>query len=546
MINSTTMNVARAGSHSRWFDAFALLAIAGSLWNWLNPAWLSPGRPRLVYVSPNGSDWFSTGSETSPVATITEALRRVGRSGTVRLLDGEYAERVHVRHGGVNGNPLVIEAANPGKAIVSWRSEARLPVASDWKEEGDGIHSADARWPVYWIRDGDRSLLHVPYGGVDHLRQLVTRPKSDSAFTNSEGRLFVFLKGKHPRDCRLETHREVPVPREWGVHKSSNLWIEADDVVIRGIAFDFGVGSAIRIRGADRVRVENCAFTAASHGIRVDGREARRLTVERCLYHNYPQGLWSTEWLDWKEMYACYSDNSLLKASGSIVRVSRCVAVHCADGVHVSPLSQGSVEESVVQGNWIGFTTDDGLELDGSARHLVVTSNLLLDCFVGISCSPVREGPVRIGENVCWNRGISGENAHLKWVFPARLGTETRNVEVKGNLFVGGTPSYWGPDVTMINTEVRDNLFATKKQAEVPWPMSVRASENEMVPIVSPDDLSPGPFARRLETTQDASRWRSLIESIRERPGPDWWNYGKSASTKEIAAFEIKLPERRR
>jgi hypothetical protein len=533
----------RSHRHTLWFDAFALLAFVGSLWNWLGSGWLSLGRPDVVYVSPSGSDWLSTGSETSPVATITEALRRVATSGRVRLLDGEYTERVHVRRGGERTKPLVIEAVNPGRAGVTWKSEDRLPIATGWKEEGDGVYSADVRWPVYWVRDGERSLLHVPYGGLEHLRRLVRLPAADGAFANSDGRLFVFLNGRHPGESVLETHREVPAPREWGVHKSSNVWIEADDVVVRGIAFDFGIGSAIRIRDADRVRVENCAFTAASHGIRVDGGEARHLEVDRCLYHNYPQGSWSTGWLNWEQMYACYSDNGLLKAPMSIVQVSGSVAVHCADGMHVSSASADQSERSIVKENWIAFTTDDGLELDGPGRNLTVQSNLLLDCFVGISSSPVREGPVVIRENVCWNRAEAGENAHLKWLTPPRQGKETRNMTIEDNLFVGGTPCWWRPEVAVIDTEVLNNLFAARKEREDAWPASVQLKDNELHAIDDPGDLSPRHFEKHMAASGNALQWKALVSAIQVRPGPDWWDFGRYAATTELAGFASQLLE---
>lgn len=513
------------------FDAFALLAIGAAFV-------LGFGLPlqekdHVVYVSPTGSDWFSDGSQTSPLATITEALRRVADSGKVRLLDGAYVERVHIRHGGAEDRPLIIEAVNPGQAVLTWKSDTGLPVLGEWKSEGDGIYSVDTQWPVYWMREGERSVLRVPDGKLDYLRRLVTLPGSDNAFTNADGRLFIYLKGRTPGDCDLETHREVPPPREWGVLKSSNMWIEAGDVHIRGIHFDFGIGSGIRVRKVSGIRVENCAFTGASQGVRVDSPEASNLSVDRCLYHNFPQGDWSPEWLNWKQMYACYSDNGLLNAYGSDVRVTNSIVVHCADGMHISPHKPDG--RSSIHGNWIGFTSDDGLELDGLACNITVSSNLFLDCFVGVSCSPVRQGPVHLRENVLWNRSTSG--AHLKWVFSPRIATETRNVDAERNLFVGGTPSFWRPEIAVKEMRLSENLFALRKRSDKPWPDSVEIIETEILALDEGHDLSPWELKRQTERAGPWPQWGAVIKGINQHPGPAWWHFSTSEATRKLEEF---------
>jgi hypothetical protein len=530
----------------RRFDVAAIAMVLVGAWIACPPGWIPGLAAPDVYVSPDGSNWNSGRSSNEPVQTIAEALRRVSTGGRVWLLEGIYRERVHVRKGGTPNQPLTIAAEHPGQAVLTWSCEEGLPLRSDWRPEGDGIYSALIAWPQYWIRDGDESLLRLTFGGLEGLRKIARRPGHRGAFVQIGDELFVCLSdGRKPEN--LVGHREAPLPGEWGEHKSANLWLEADHLRISGIRFEFGIGSGIRVWDADDVLIDDCAFSMATAGIRADAGASTpsQLRLERCLYENYPQGEWLHGWLSWAEIYGWLSNTSLIRAPGMPINVSQCVAVHCADALQVSP-TPGS-GESRVSHNWIGFTSDDAIELDGSASHLTIDSNLMYDCFVGLACSPVKTGPMRALKNVSWNDASWPAGAHLKFKNPwhdahGRVAA-IRNVTVNDSLFVGKRRMYWAENEPLESIAITDVLFVDSEAPDRDWPRGITETRVRSVALAADERPTTPEIAKRIVEPGGWSvdRFREIVGPVCEVAGPSWWRMKSHAATRDLAEFVDEL-----
>jgi parallel beta-helix repeat protein len=76
--------------------------------------------PRAWHVSPAGRD-DATGETGSPLLSIQDAVDRAGPGDTILLEAGVYIEPVRFDHGGVEGRPITLRAAERWKAILDGR-----------------------------------------------------------------------------------------------------------------------------------------------------------------------------------------------------------------------------------------------------------------------------------------------------------------------------------------------------------------------------------------------------------------------------------------
>lgn len=225
----------------RHFLLLVPVAVAAlALWNPLL-SWLRDG---VIYVSPQGSDWYSGRSPGSAVATIQRAADMVAAGETILILPGVYREEVRVRNGGAPGKPVIFRAAHPGTVTISGAAPDAMVERLDWRNEGGKIWSAATPWPIYHAVGDGENFFHVRWaagaegdkvyhwvgteGRVARLRELVSRPKAWGAFAWEQGRLYVaFADGRSPRDHTLQINRAIPRPyASWSI-RSANVWVEA-------------------------------------------------------------------------------------------------------------------------------------------------------------------------------------------------------------------------------------------------------------------------------------------------------------------------------
>lgn len=488
--------------------------------------------PSVVVVSTDGSDFF-LGTQGWPVHTVQAGLDRVRHGGTVLIEAGTYAERVHIRRGGSVGKPTTLAAREPGKVCLTWFTDP-VSLQSDWKSEG-GLLVRKVDWPVARVRVNGEEC-YFTHSGLKSLKDLISRPNAMAACTYEAGQLYLYVPAGMALDSEVVWNREVPEPREWGQHRSANIWIEADHVLVKGLHLQGGVGSAVRIWNANGISITDCAFSGADFGVdatNVAG-EVPRVAVQQCLYHNYPQHLWRREWLNWGDVYANYANSCLIKSTRGGATVSRNVVTHFGDGLQLTADSNRK-SETQASHNWLAFGTDDSLEAEGAAVDIDFHSNVVVDCHESLGLSPVTEGPVMIRGNLFMHPHIELNGAQIKFVPPERRRHEVIcNIHILQNQFVGNWLCWYAPDVQCADIEIRENRFSVRRQNSPPVPTGVSLEGNDVT--VLPEQPAGLPIE---EMQLDPQLLRRLdIQSV---PGPSWWNWDEQSATRELAEVRLKL-----
>lgn len=500
--------------------------------------WTPPG---VVYVSTRGSIFSDGRSPATAYGSIQQALDHALPGDRICVLSGTYQERLHFRRSGTVEQPVRLEAECPGAVTVTWECALESALNSQWRDEGDGIISAFVLWPIYRIRLGEVQLYREPFGGPEKLRQLILRPDARSSFCYHQERLWVWLDSAS-RDYRTElvTHPRAPEPQEWGEFRSANLTIEAEHVQVCGIDFQMGVGASVLLHQADQVQIADCAFSGANCGVMTlpDSGYERHVRLDRCLYQNYPQYSWRQKWLSWDELYAGYATSSLISSDWDQVTVSNCLVVHAGDGVRISNSGQRSTAQAIIDRNLIALGTDDAFEIEGPARNIRVTKNLVFEFHESLGLSPVEQGPVEIFENVFLHQqgGINGAQVKLINRKPDDRGI--RNIRIQGNLFVGEWLCWSGGEVE--NVTVTQNAFVTNQKTDPPWPLGLHEAENVYLERKLPgtarsDTLVSAELAESMTRGYAASQTLPIISS--EFPatvGPVWWKADEHAATRGV------------
>ncbi len=99
------------------------------------------------HVSKSGNDCFE-GTKERPFLTISRAARVAEAGDTVTVHAGIYREWVSPEHGGTEKARIVYQAAGDGEARITGAE----PVA-DWREEGNGVWSAEIENALFSVRN---------------------------------------------------------------------------------------------------------------------------------------------------------------------------------------------------------------------------------------------------------------------------------------------------------------------------------------------------------------------------------------------------------
>ena len=365
----------------------------------------------------------------------------------------------------------------------------------------------------------------------------MARPGAWPAFAWKAGRIHLSLpEGHDPRRARVMVNALAPPPREWGIWKATNVWVEASHLRFEGLRFDFGVGSSLHLWNADDVAVVDCAFSGADVGVNASGgvRATAGLRVERCLFENYPQGEWSREWLSSKEVYAFFSRSRLVACANGGTFIRGNLVVHGGDGMAVTTGENPLVRGTVVSGNLIAYCTDDAIEFDGFARDIRFEGNLVYDCHESLGVSPVLAGPVIIERNLFLHPhgGLNGAQVKLMNPWANRRPPHNgriRNVAIRRNAFVGNWLC-WTDGRPVEDVLVAGNHFSVQHQAEPPWPAGVVESRNLYETLPEGGYPNPGTDRRRLVDPVTGEPWRM------RRPGPAWLDWSSIPATRRLAS----------
>ena len=519
-----------------------LIAMAAALFSAQRTIrWSAPG---IVYVSPDGAFLSDGRSPATAFRTIQRALDQAQPGDTIRVMDGVYFERLHVRRGGAVREPVIIEAANPRGAVISWECPLTDAVSGPWSDEGGDIFSAPTAWPIYRIHAGDATLYREPFGGIRKLRLLISRDHAWNSYCYEDGRVYVWLsEGTRAGLAAITTHRRVPEPREWGEFRSANITVEASHVELRGLSFRFGIGAGILLRNADFVDVSNSAFCGATYGVlTVPGNSSNlHLGLHQCLYHNYPQYHWRQGWLSWDEVYAGYSSSSLLATNVDHVTVNQCCVVHFGDGLRVSNKGDNEDSEAILSENLIALGTDDAFEIEGPARNVRIHHNLVYECHESLGLSPVEIGPVTVEGNLFVHRQDGLNGAQVKLINRKSAKENIRNVLLQENLFVGNWLCWSAGSVN--DVRVTRNSFVVNRRAEPAWPAGVVEVGNDYFErsnirlAANPSSISDSEaeIAAGIQVAcKQNSALASLSDLLRNSAGPDWWAGDKHPATLSV------------
>ena len=254
----------------------------------------------VLHVSPSGDD-ANPGTEAAPLGSFTTAMQRAlehksqGVGVKVLLHDGIYRESIGGDESGITGMspepdtdaPLVIEAVNPGRAILSgseirtgWTQDGEV-WSADWPHRmGAGEHFQGPRMrPVAFER-------HLVFVDGAMLRQVMSRNalRPGTFFIDEEETNSVYVHPSAPTDLN-EANVETAVRQKLlFLHSIRN-------VVVRGLVFEHdnqpygrlslargGWGAPLFFRDAQNILIEDCLIrNNSSVGLQL--RAARDVTI---------------------------------------------------------------------------------------------------------------------------------------------------------------------------------------------------------------------------------------------------------------------------
>jgi hypothetical protein len=186
----------------------------------------------------------------------------------------------------------------------------------------------------------------------------------------------------------------------------------------------------------------------------------------------------------------------------------------------------------------IALGTDDAFEIEGPARNIRVTRNLVFEFHESLGLSPVEQGPVEIFENVFLHQqgGING--AQVKLINRKSDDRGIRNIRIEGNLFVGEWLCWSSGEVE--NVTVTKNAFVTNQKTDPPWPLGLHEAENVYLERKLPgtarsDTMVSAELVESMNRGYAAQKTLSVISSeVPGSVGPVWWRADEHAATRGV------------
>lgn len=181
-------------------------------------------------------------------------------------------------------------------------------------------------------------------------------------------------------------------------NRDNACFIDDEGVVIRNDAGIY-LGTVGKVPGPKNIVIERCyihdpnGHSNAWHGIREIGR------AKGVPYHFWhpqgPQGVYMR------------SRGGLVIRYNDVVGTDRHRLHDLLGGFNNGKIDGGMNTDADVYGNYLAFSQDDGLEMDGGQCNIRLYNNRIEQARVGISTAPNKKGPSYLIRNVIFNLGDS-------------------------------------------------------------------------------------------------------------------------------------------
>ncbi len=392
-----------------------------------------------IYVdqsNPAASD-SNPGTQSEPFATIgralTSAASNIANGARIEIGDGTYREALSLSAFSVSDPaPLIIEAMNPGQAVVSGAD-----VWTGWQSQSGGtyVHAWPYTWgnaptPAYWpTLQPIVTRREMVFVNKVQLTQVLSLPlPGPGTFNVVDGSTITIWPpaGTDMSSAVVEVSTRaglLVMPR--GI---SNL-------VLRGLVFEYdntavnAVGNAaVKLIGGSNILVDDCAFNQNNwDALSLSGNPVSRVTIQNSEADgNGENGIAMSKVENLLFQNDQTSSNNWRGAAGGFVGFD-------ADGMKITRIHDASLVNYVSSYNQTG-----GLWLDTDSRNVTISNsqfcgNLTNGFFVEASEGPVNLQNVLLLRNV--SNGIQVANATNFAV------TNSIAYGNKAGTFIGGSDS---------------------------------------------------------------------------------------------------------
>ena len=347
------------------------------------------------YVAPDGG---GTDCSLPAPCSLGEGLSRAGPGDEVVLRGGVYYEgELSIPRSGAPDAPIVIRS-HPGEdAILDGADPARFA----WMDQGEGIYQTtiNVKDPHLVAAGGERLY---PYGRLSDLKALSRD-----------------LPGFHAKGKTLSVHladgvdpSRVPMAVS---RYDCAFSVDQDFIIFQDLTFrHYGRASyakAIFLDNASENVVQGCTFALNNQGVNIKHDSHRNVIQDNEFYDSIFDWSWDAvkQGAQFVEAGGVHV-NEPATGRGNVIR--RNVFHDMFDGFHVCPAkTAGVTSETDVYENVVFRVGDDGMETDGRCRNVRIWGNTFHDVLIGVSLSPVYDGPTYVLRNVIHHTG-AGNNRH--------------------------------------------------------------------------------------------------------------------------------------
>ena len=395
----------------------------------------------VVYVdqsNPAASD-RNPGTQAQPLLTISAALviaqNNIASGTKIEIGPGIYRESIDLS-GFTTSNPapLIIEAINPGTAIISgadvwnggWQPQSSGTYTHPWPYSW-GDAPSPSRWPLLQPIVTRREMVIINGTPLEQVMSLPL-PQAGTFYIADGSTITIWPpSGTDMASATIEVATRAGLLRTpTGI---SNL-------VLRGLTFEYdstavnGVGNgAVKLSGGSNILVDSCVFSYNNWlGLSVSGNPAQDITIRNSLAdHNGENGVALSMIKNLLYDNNQTSNNNWRGAAGGFIGFD-------ADGIKVTRIHAATFSNSVSAYNQTGGVWFDTDNADILIQGYQLCGNLTNGMFVEAS-----EGPVSVQNSIIINNGFNGfQMANSTGV---SVTNNTTYDNARAAVFVGGSDS---------------------------------------------------------------------------------------------------------